>query len=250
MHRFKGGLIKSHVTDSSKNYTFLVLVLSLSCLMAIYSCTSCTIFQKENSFTYQLFAGIKQGQPLSPWLFSFYIDDIFALFEGIYGRVSILETIHLLIHADDTTLLASSRKQAELKIKTLLNYCAANYISLQLGKCEFIVINGDDDDKRNIELPNGVVKHVEYVTLLGSQLSESAKIEDDLSHHMRNRYLAVTKFFNFIRTNKLAPISLKLKVMDACVTSTLLHNCETFGKKIPSDLESLYYTLIKTRVMH
>ena len=175
----------------------------------------------------------------------FYIDDIFDLFESIYGRKSLLDTVHLLIHADDTTILASSRGDAESKLRTLLSYCDANYISLQLTKCEFIVINGNDYDKQHIPIKNGSVKHVLVVKLLGSHISESGSITVDLQHHMKDRYLAVSKFFNFIRSNRLAPSKTKLKVLEACVTSSLLHNCETFANFIPDNLEKLYYELIK-----
>ena len=217
----------------------------LSCLMMIYSSTTCTIFQKEDYFVYQIFAGIKQGLPLSPWLFLFYIDDIFTLFDNTYGRTSILETLHLLIHADDLTMLATSRKKAESKVSTLLEFCGKNYIRLQTSKCEFIVINGDECDKQEFILPYGSIKHVNVVTLLGSQLTESGNLDDDLEYHMKKRFQAVTKFYNFIRSNKLAPTSIKLKVLDACVTTALLHNCEAFGSKVPKDLETIYHTLIK-----
>ena len=56
----------------------------LSCLMVIYAITPCTIIQDDNSFTYFLMAGIKQGLPLSPWLFLFYINDIFDMFDTVY----------------------------------------------------------------------------------------------------------------------------------------------------------------------
>ena len=220
--------------------------LFLTCLMSIYSFTPCTIFGEESSYTYLLLAGIKQGLPLSPWLFLFYINDMFDFFDGIYGRTTLLETIHLLIHADDTTILASSREQAEAKLRSLLQYCALNHISLQLSKCEFIVINGELNDKADIKFPEGSVKHVSFVTLLGSQLSESGSIEDDHRFHMRHRYPAVTKFFNFLRNNKLAPTAVKLRVLQACVTSALLHNCEAFGERVPDDLERLYFILIKS----
>ena len=39
---------------------------------------------------------------------------------------------------------------------------------------------------------------------------------------------------------------MKLKVLQACVSSALLHNCEAFGNNLPADLESLYFTLVKT----
>ena len=83
--------------------------------------------------------------------------------------MEILETVHLLIHADDTTILANSRQQVDSKIKTLLSYCSKNHISLQLNKCEFLVINGDENDKRDFVLPYGFVKHVNYVKYLLNQ---------------------------------------------------------------------------------
>ena len=89
-------------------------------------------------------AGIKQDLPFSPWLFLFYINDFFDYFKRIYRYNGILETIHLLIHADDTTLLAISRESAEQKFKTMLEFCKENHISLQISNCEFIIINGAD----------------------------------------------------------------------------------------------------------
>ena len=176
----------------------------------------------------------------------FYINDIFDLFNAIYGGTdNILETLHLLVHADDTTIISSTRYMAERKIKTLMTYCKSYHISLQLSKCEFIVVNGDACDKEDIIIDSGKIRNVDNITLLGSKISESGRIQNDLNLHMQNRFYAVSKFYNFIRSNKLAPISVKLKVMEACVISVLLHNCETFGAYIPSNLETTYYSMIK-----
>ena len=60
-----------------------------------------------------------------------------------------------LIHAADTTLLESSRESAEQKFKTMLEYCKENHISLQIQKCEFIVINGDDEDREPFVFDSG-----------------------------------------------------------------------------------------------
>ena len=217
----------------------------LSCLIAIYVFTDCTIYQTETSFTYHLMAGIKQGLPLSPWLFLFYINDIFDYFDGIFGRDGLLETLHLLIHADDTTILASSREKAEQKFRSMLAYCRLNHISLQVSKCKFIVINGDESDFEPLVFEGERIENVPFLPLLGSHLSQTGKLEDDLDLHVSKRYIAVHKFFNFIRANKLAPIPVKLKVLEACVASSLLHNCEAFGSKVPKQLETIYFSLIK-----
>ena len=121
-----------------------------------------------------------------------------------------------------------------------------NHISLQLSKCEFIVINGDEADSQPLFCDNERIANVPYLTLLGSHLSASGHLNDDLDLHMTKRYLAVHKFYNFLRSNKLAPLAVKLNVLHACVTSSLLHNCEAFGPKIPKNLESTYYSLIKS----
>ena len=60
------------------------------------------------------------------------------------------------------------------------------------------------------------------------------------------RFKNCVKYFNFVRNNKLAPAVIKLKVLTACVTSTLLYNCETFGNNLPAGIETLYFKLIKS----
>ena len=84
-----------------------------------------------------------------------------------------------------------------------------------------------------------------HTSLLGSHLSASGSLNDDLELHMTKRYVAVHKFYNFLRSDKLAPLSVKLTVLRACVTTALLHNCEAFGPKIPKNLESTYFSLVK-----
>ena len=108
------------------------------------------IFRNKDYVTFMLHSGIKQGLPLSPILFIFYINDMFETFGKIHGRCleNIFKLIHLLIHADDVTLMATERNDTILKLHTLCRYCKDNFIIPQTTKCKFCKINGDEDDNK------------------------------------------------------------------------------------------------------
>ena len=221
--------------------------LFVTCLASIYLHTDNIIFRHKDYMVYTLSAGIKQGLPLSPYIFLFYVDDIFAFFDGVYGiSVDIIyEIIHILLHADDATLLAHTRNLAVSKLGSLLQYCNINCIVPQYTKCEFMVINGNTEDKKPIEFGSRYISHTESLTLLGSNLSQSGNLADDLNADFCSRFRSCIKYYNFLRSNRRAPLSVKLEVLRACVVLSVLHNCEAFGYKTPKDLETQYYKLIK-----
>ena len=112
----------------------------------------------------------------------------------------------------------------------------------------FIVINGEDDDRVSVNIDGGQINCVKDVMTLGSPLTDSGVSQKDLDLHLKERFMNVVKFYNFLRSNKQAPISVKLNVLLACVQGTLLYNCETFGEKLPSDIKKHYHKLLRCTV--
>lgn len=87
----------------------------LSALIAIYSVTENLVFaNNEASDKFITNAGIRQGLPSSPLLFIAYINDMITLFRSTFQSEDIINMIHILIHADDTVILATSRKMVEI----------------------------------------------------------------------------------------------------------------------------------------
>ena len=223
-------------------------VVFVACVASMYMCTDNIIFRNREYIMFKLYSGIKQGLPLSPMLFIFYINDVFETFRKAHGRCvdNIFKIIHLLVHADDLTLLAIDRVAVIAKLKTLRKYCDINYIIPQVTKCKFITINGDADDNKELPFGDAELKSVENLQLLGSHICNSGSLVDDLELHMKKRYASCIKFFNFCHENKLAPVSVRLTTLRACVTSSILHNCEAFGHLLPKNLENTYNKLIRT----
>ena len=220
----------------------------VSCVASMYMCTDNIIFRHNDYVTFMLYSGIKQGLPLSPVLFIFYINDMFETFRSIHGKCvdNIFKIIHLLIHADDLTLLATLRDDAISKLKTLGKYCGINFILPQTTKCKFITINGDSADNEPLPFGDALLENVEHLEILGSHISSSGLVDDDLELHMKKRFSSCIKFFNFCHENRLAPVSVRLKTLRACVMSSMLYNCEAFGPNTPHKIDTTYNKLIRT----
>ena len=224
------------------------------CISSIYLKTDNVIFQGKQHINYTLYAGIKQGPLISTListlisiLFVFYVNDIFDFFKAVYCNPinSIYELVHVLMHADDAAVIASSRELMVRKMRSMQQYCNLNSIIPQYTKCEFIVINGNAADIEPLPFGDKLLNNVSYITLLGSHLSSKGTLSEELKIHVQTRYVSCIKYYNFLRANKLAPPSVKIKVLKACVVNSLLFNCETFGDMVPNELEKTYKKLLR-----
>ena len=103
-------------------------------------------------------------------------------------------------------------------------------LSLNLGKSGYLIINGKDSDRVDLVLKNGVLEYCSVIKYLGVKISDCGIIKKDVELFVEDKRANVTiKFGNFCRKNFLAPLDIKLDVLNTCVTASLLYSCETWG---------------------
>ena len=96
-------------------------------------------------------------------------------------------------------------------------------------------------------LKNGVLEYCSVIKYLGVKISDCGIIKKDVELFVEDKRANVTiKFGNFCRKNFLAPLDIKLDVLNTCVTASLLYSCETWGDSQFKQIEVMHRQGLKT----
>ena len=221
----------------------------LGALKSIYTTTRCIIsIGNETSDMFETKCGIRQGAPSSSLLFISFINDLIDYMNVNCIPELIIDTIHVLLHADDTLILSTSETSFVSKCNIMLQYFKENKLNLNLKKSGYLVITKIRLlQRKNILINNGLLKYKEVLKYLGIFISDSGSVKLDSEIYIKEvRNEIYTKYTNYCAAYYLAPLSIKLKTLNTCIVPILLHGCECWGDVIPSGLEVAYRMAIKT----
>ena len=206
----------------------------LSSLISMYSVTRCVLrgFGKVSEI-FETFTGIKQGASSSMILFILFLDDIIDNLKEKCMIEPILRDLHCLLHADDTLVISTNRVQFLYKCNILIDSIHEKKMKLNINvkKSGFMIINRDKDDiKCDIKTKGGWLEYKNSQKYLGAIFTDTGIIMNDIKEFLERKNKDVNvKLASFLTNNEMAPITIKLKVVDACINSALTYGCETWG---------------------
>ncbi|UYV76240.1 F13A1 [Cordylochernes scorpioides] len=173
-------------------------------------------------------AGVLQGEPLSPYLFILFLNDLVPLFDeselpGInlenYG------TIHLLLYADDIVILGESKINLQLKINLLKKYLEENCLTLNQNKSKIMVFRNSGRTARSEtwfwgQQPLTIVAKYTY---LGYPLTTKISTQY-ASQYFRNKALnAINALWRILTKARIKSFTSVMKLLDTIVLPTLLY---------------------------
>ena len=194
-------------------------------LKCIYSNTFCILSMNgKYSNRFKTKCGIRQGAPSSSWLFIVFIDDLIKFLRDNCDPESLLNGIHCLLHADNTLVVSTSRKSFIRKCNLMKQYFDRNKLTLNLGKSGYIIINGKrHHNKCTLELDDGQLKYKSKLCYVGVMTGDKGNIKQDIRNSFNEKKGNITvKFTNFCSKNYLAPLDVKLQVLNSCVVFFLI----------------------------
>ncbi|XP_045482772.1 uncharacterized protein LOC123686583 [Harmonia axyridis] len=99
-----------------------------------------TVVQLGRSMTGEIpiCRGVKQGDPLSPYLFNFVLDELICDLQGAEGGLPVNDTARLAVlgYADDLLLLANSPKEATKRLKLAADFFTRRGMGFNPSKCK------------------------------------------------------------------------------------------------------------------
>ena len=184
--------------------------------------------------------GVRQGENLSPLLFSVYLNDLhhYLAINRVPGVVcetdpddSIMHyiTILILLFADDTVLFGNSKNDLQFALNKFENYCDKWRLSVNTSKTKVLIFSeGKLSKKVKFYFKNAEIEIVNVYKYLGVLLARSGSYFQ-AKKHIANQ--ANAKLFSLHRKirNLNLPIDMQIELFDKMIKPILQYSCEIWG---------------------
>ena len=172
--------------------------------------------------------GVRQGSPTSCFLFTLLVNDMIRRMKDTCPPDSFLGWLHMLMLMDDTVILASTRERAIEKLHILEEFCASSGMIINESKTQFMVVNGEGEDRLTLKTESLNIKNCNAYTYLGCIYTQDGKMTSAVKAQLQSKWSHVAKFEAFVKKNNDAPYTVKEKVFTAALTSAILYGMETW----------------------
>jgi len=235
----------------------------LNVVKSMYSSVkSCIKYNGETSEYFAADRGLRQGENLSPILFSMFLNDIENFFmDRDSPNLSYIENLNnncdatldellnmfIILYADDTVILAEDEKALQEQLNLLCEYCTQNSLSVNIDKTKIMVFARSKC--RIKKLPSFTYGEI-VLELVEDYLYLGVKFNWNGSFVKAKKYMfdkALKAMFCIIEKGRRLslPIDVMFKLFDTCVSPILMYGCEVWGYENVDILESLHSLFCK-----
>ena len=232
----------------------------LTVIMNIYAkAKSCVKCNSRISKTFPSNVGVRQGENLSPLLFSLFLNDFeysisrrsadtiqyrgLPFISQLYEQemqdladIDVFFRMYCLLYADDTIIMAESDQELQSALNALHTYCTKWKLTVNVQKTKVVIFS-----RGLVRIAPAFVygnQHIEIVrqyTYLGVVFYANGKFDVAITQRIDQATLALNALKWRARKLRL-PLDVTLELFDKCVKPVLLYGCEVWGW---DDLSSL-----------
>ena len=218
-----------------------------------------TCIRKGNEYSdyFNCEVGVKQGENLSPFLFSLYLNDLESFF--IENDISSLEKIStesleqlgyyikifIILYADDNVIMAESEDGLQQALSIFEQYCNEWKLKVNTQKTKIVVFSKRKYKvRRKLKLYDVELETVDSYSYLGILFNYNGNFCVARKKLMEQANKALYALYSKLR-NLTIPIDLQLKLFDSLIAPILVYACEVWGFENKQGIEKLHLQFCK-----
>ena len=215
---------------------------------------SCVSLQNNKSQFFTSHRGVRQGENLSPLLFSLFVNDLeeFMLKYGckpIQSGVEELDSLMklmVIMYADDTIILSDSALGLQKALNALQDYCKQWQLQVNCEKTKVLVFGKRKviPSKYKFTYDNSPIEITQDFKYLGLKCNYNGSFKPGVEELIKQGSRAMYALISKCRKFKL-PVDLQLELFDSLVVPILTYNCEIWGLKHTNMIEKLHLKFMK-----
>ena len=182
--------------------------------------------------------GVRQGENLSPFLFSIFLNDLYDFLQNnIHGitNETVIEgaqiylKLFILLYADDTVIFSDSEKDLQNALAHFKRYCDQWKLDINVNKTKILIFsNGRYNCKQIFKLGEkelDIVTEYKYLGLLFTKSGSYYKTKTNIAEQARKAMFALLRKIKALSL----PFDIQIEMFDKIIKPILLYGSEVWG---------------------
>lgn len=219
---------------------------------------SCVLVNGVSSSFFPCTAGVRQGDNLSPFLFSIYLNDLehFLRSNGVNGidcatdisenDIYIYIKLFAFLYADDTALIAESELDLQHALNVFRIYCQTWKLRVNISKTKIVIFGkGRPRQGTTFYYEDSTIEIVKKFKYLGVYLTNSGSLYSTIKYNCEQANKALTVLLRKITHLNLS-VDLQLDLFNTMIKPIILYASEIWGFNNIKILEKIQLRFLKS----
>ena len=213
------------------------------------------VSNEESSVFFPCLQGVRQGENLSPFLFSLFLNDLNAYLTtkrayGVtcdinYEDISYFMKILVILFADDTVIFGTTEADLQYSLDLFQNYCEHKKLTVNVSKTKIVIFSNSKMHKDvQFKFQSKPIEIVDEYKYLGILFTKNGLFTLAKEHIAEQANKAMFALLNRINDLDL-PYDLQLDVFNRTVKPILLYGSEIWGFGNCKIIERVHLRFIK-----
>ena len=216
---------------------------------------SCIMYSGELSDFFRCYCSVRQGENLSPVLFSLFLNDLDDFLTNSNATsinlnmpgndIEVYLKLFTLLYADDTVIFGTDPDSFQENINIFFEYSRQWKLNVNLNKTKILIFGIQNTDNLEFKLGDNKIDICDEFKYLGTVFTKRRSFYKAIKHNVDHAKKALHLLYKRIR-NLQIPIDLQIQLFDSTVLPILLYGCETWGFYSTNLIDTVHNQFLRT----